>query len=100
MDNKNVSTISINEGIDYIEKELIAKLDDNVSQILASYQSLGTGTLSSANIDEIVTEIRGKINELQESFDSLSQKIRTEMSQSSENIVTSRTNIENTMSQS
>ena len=99
MDNKNVSTIGIGEGIDYLEKEFIGKLDENVNQILASYMSLGAGTLSSANIDQLVSEIRGKITELQNSFDSLASQLRTNMTQSSEAIATSRSNIENTLDQ-
>ena len=54
MDNKNVSTIGIGEGIDYLEKEFIKKLDENVNEIMATYSSLESqGILSSANINNI-----------------------------------------------
>lgn len=96
MDNKNVSTISIQEGIDFLENQFIAKLDDNVQKIIDSYSKFSQqGILSSANIDDSIKEIKFKIRDLQHEFDQLAQKIKVSMSQSSENITTSRSNIEN-----
>ena len=100
MDNKVVSTIGIEEGINYLEKEFIAKLDDNVEEILQSYSSLKEqGILSSANIDTISSEIRGRIQGLQNEFDQVAQQLRTNMAQSSESIAASRSSMENTLSQ-
>ena len=97
---KVVSTIGIEEGIDYLSSQFIAKLDDNVNEIVEQYSSLSAnGTLSSENIDNLVTGIKAEINKLQNNFDELSQKLKTNMAQSSETIATQRADIENTLNQ-
>ncbi len=98
MNNKNVSAIGIEEGINYLDKEFIAKLDENVDEILKSYSSFTEqGILSSANVDMLISEIKSKITTLQNDYDQLAQQIRTSMSQSSETITMNRSNIENTL---
>ena len=68
-ESKVVSTIGIDEGIDYLSREFIAKLDDNVNTIIEQYSSLSmNGTLSSENIDGLVAGIKAKVNELQNSY--------------------------------
>lgn len=99
-ESKVVSTIGIDEGIDYLSREFIAKLDDNVNTIIEQYSSLSmNGTLSSENIDGLVAGIKAKVNELQNSFDQLAQTLKTNMIQSSETIAANRSNIENTLNQ-
>ena len=100
VDSKVVSTIGIEEGIDYLSSQFIAKLDDNVTEIINQYSSLSAnGTLSSENIDSLVAGIKAEVSKLQNNFDALSQKLKTNMSQSSETIATQRSNIENTLNQ-
>lgn len=97
---KVVSTIGIEEGIDYLSSQFIAKLDDNVNEIVEQYSSLSAnGTLSSENIDNLVAGIKAEVNKLQNNFDELSQKLKANMSQSSETITSQRTDIENTLNQ-
>ena len=98
MNNKQVSVQSINESIDYLDKEFIAKLDENVSGVLQSYSEFKEkGILSSANIDELVIEIKAKITKLQKDFDDLAMNIKKTMTQSSEDIIIQSSNIEKTM---
>ncbi len=100
MDNKNVSTIGIGEGIDYLEKEFIAKLDENVDEIMATYGSLESqGILSSANINNITEGIKSRVNTLQSNFDTLAQSLKNGMFQSSDEIMAHRSEIENQMNQ-
>ena len=99
MDSTVVSTIGIQEGIDYIRTQFIAKLDDNVDEIINKYSAMSTGgVLSSANIDQIALEIKAKITQLQNNFDNLAADLTRAMSQSSEEVATSRSTIENDMS--
>ncbi len=96
MDNKNVSTLGIAEGIDYLEKEFIAVLDKNTEEAVDTYTKMqSSGALSSANIDSITNEIKGKVLKLQSDFDELSQRLKQGMFQSQEEIERHRNEIEN-----
>ena len=96
-DSNVVSVIGIEEGINYIKTQFIAKLDDNVDEIINKYTAMTTGgVLSSANIDQIALEIKAKITQLQNNFDTLSAELTKAMAQSSEEVSTSTSTIENT----
>ena len=98
-ENKNVSTLGISEGIDYLEKEFIAVLDDNAGEAIDTYTKVqSSGALSSANIDSITNEIKGKVSKLQSDFDELSQRLKQGMFQSQEEIERHRNEIENQLS--
>ena len=53
-----------------------------------------SGALSSANIDSITNEIKGKVAKLQSDFDELSQRLKQGMFQSQEEIERNRNEIE------
>lgn len=98
--NKNVSTLSIADGIDYLQSQFIATLDDQVSEAITAYTSIQSqGILSSANIDSITEEIKGRVTTLQSNFDSLSQRLKSGMFQSQEEIEAHRNAIESQLQQ-
>lgn len=100
MDNRNVSTIGIGEGIDYLGREFIAKLDEQTEQAIQAYTSLqAQGILSSATIDGITNEIKAKVSQLQNNFDTLAMQLKKDMGVSQENITMERTAIENELGQ-
>ncbi len=100
MDNKNVSTLSIADGIDYLSTQFIAKLDDQTQEAVDTYTKMqSSGALSSANIDAITLEIKAKVTKLQNDFDDLSNKLKQGMFQSQEEIESHRSEIENQLSQ-
>lgn len=100
LDNRNVSTQGIEDGVNYLEREFISKLDDEVSEIINTYSNLQSqGILSSQNIDSLTTGIKGKITELQTNFSALADRLKHGMIESSEQIQASRTEIENQMTE-
>ncbi len=100
MDNKNVSTIGIGEGIDYLEKQFIGPLDEQTTEILNSYSALQSqGILSSANIDSITAGIKSRIDLLQSNFNELAANLKNNMFQSSEAISAHRSQIESQMNE-
>ena len=95
MDNKTVSTVAINEAIDYINTQFMAKLDDDTAKILDQFNDLkAKEILTSANIDSLVSEIKGKINALQSSFDRVAATIKQNMAASEEAIAANRSAVE------
>ena len=95
MDNKTVSTVAINEAIDYMNSQFMSKLDDNTVKILEQFNDLKSKEiLTSANIDSLVAEIKGKINALQNSFDNVAATIRQNMAASEESIAANRSAVE------
>ncbi len=100
MDNRNVSTQGIEEGINYLEKEFIGNLDDNVTSIIDSYSSLQQqGILSSQNIDDLTIGIKKRITQLQTNFTALADRLKRGMVESSETIAANRAEIENQMTE-
>lgn len=98
-ENKIVSTLAIEDGIDYLEREVIAKLDEGADDAIKTVKDVQeSGALSSANIDSITDEIRGKLLSLQSDFDELSQRLKQGMFQSQEEIERHRNEIENQLS--
>ncbi len=98
MNNKTVSVKSIQVSIDYLEKDLIAKLDENINEVVNTYKNLQEKEiLSSANIDKLVLEIRAKITKLQNDFTELATDIKKTMVQSTEDITIQNSNIEKTL---
>ena len=95
MDNKTVSTVAINEAVDYINSQFMSKLDDDTAKILEQFNDLkAKEILTSANIDSLVAEIKGKINGLQNSFDNVAATIRQNMAASEEAIAANRSAVE------
>ena len=95
MDNRNVSTQGIIEGIDYLEKQFIANLDTQVEEIISTYANMQSqGTLSSADIDNISAGIRAKISSLQNDFGMLASNLKNSMGESSETIAAERSAME------
>lgn len=91
MDNKTVSTIAINESIDYMSTQLMAKLDDRTEQILGHFDELKSkGILTSANIDGLVAEVKNRMLTLQNDFDLLADNIKKNMATSGETIAANR----------
>ena len=100
MDNKNVSTQGIEEGINYLEREFIGKLDEQIADIINSYDTLkAQGILSSENIDNLTAGIKAKIDKLQTDFTALADRLKKGMLESSETITANRTEIENEMTE-
>ena len=98
-DNKNVSTLGIADGIEYLKNEFIAKLDEQTEEAINTYtQMQSQGTLSSANIDSITGEIKAKVTKLQNDFDDLANKLKQGMFLSQEEIESHRRDIENQLS--
>ena len=97
-DFKNVSTVNIEEGINYLKNQFIGNLDECVNEIVNQYSGLFRGVLSSNNIDALVGGIKTEINKLQSSFDEIAAKYVTTMSTSAETIAQSTSNIESTLS--
>lgn len=82
MDSKTVSVQAILDGIDYLKVNFVAKLDEQTEQAIQSYTSLKQGVLSSATIDSIIGEIKGKVTQLQNSYNEVADTIRKELSTS------------------
>lgn len=100
MDNRNVSTIGIGEGIDYIQQQFIAPLNEDVDEVISTYtQMQSQGSLSSANIDSIAQGIKSRITMLEDNFNTLAQNLKNNMFQSQEQIEAHRRDIENQMNQ-
>lgn len=94
----NVSTVSIDEAINYLKIECIAKLDDSVTDVLSSYNALKDyEILSSANIDGLANLIKAKITALQNDFDNLATSLQTEMVAAHEDISAGIQSIEHDM---
>lgn len=94
---KVVSAIGIEEGINYLQSQFIAQLDENVNEVIEQYKSLQAGALSSQNIDVLVAGINSQVTKLQSDFDDLASKIKTSMSQSTEAVTQGQANIESTL---
>lgn len=95
MDNKTVSTVAINEAIDYMNTQFMSKLDDDTTKILEQFNDLkAKEVLTSANIDSLVADIKGRINSLQSSFDNVAATIRQNMAASEEAIAANRSAVE------
>ena len=94
---KVVSAIGIEEGINYLQSQFIAQLDENVNEVIEQYKSLQAGALSSQNIDGLVAGINSQVTKLQSDFDDLASKIKTSMSQSTEAVTQGQANIESTL---
>ena len=98
-DIKNVSTMGIADGIEYLKTEFIAKLDEQTEEAINTYTQIqAQGTLSIANIDSITGEIKTKVTNLQNDFDDLANKLKQGMFQSQEEIERHRSDIENQLS--
>lgn len=97
MDNKTVSTQAILDGMDYMKTNFIAKLDEQTEQAIQSYASLKQGVLSSAVIDEIIAEIKGKVSQLQNNYNEVAESIRKDLSTTEELISQSNKNIQDTL---
>ena len=98
-DIKNVSTMGIADGIEYLKTEFIAKLDEQTEEAINTYTQIQAQcTLSSANIDSITGEIKTKVTNLQNDFDDLANKLKQGMFQSQEEIERHRSDIENQLS--
>ena len=98
-DIKNVSTMGIADGIEYLKTQFIAKLDEQTEEAINTYTQIqAQGTLSSANIDSITGEIKTKVTNLQNDFDDLANKLKQGMFQSQEEIERHRSDIENQLS--
>lgn len=98
-DIKNVSTLGIADGIDYLQSNFINKLDENVQEAVNAYKNLQSQEiLSSANIDSITSEIQAKVTQLQNDFDELGSNLKQGMFQSQEAIESHRSELENQLS--
>lgn len=87
MDNMNISVTGIEEGINYIEKEVIEKLHDEMEKVKETYSNfISNGTLSSSEVDELLQGVIKKTDSLQMKFEEVATKIKTAMTQSSEGI--------------
>ena len=83
-----------------MKKSLLQLLDDNAGEAIDTYTKVqASGALSSANIDSITNEIKGKVSKLQSDFDELSQRLKQGMFQSQEEIERHRSEIENQLQQ-
>lgn len=87
MDNMNISVTGIEEGINYIEKEVIERLHDEMEKVKETYSNfISNGTLSSSEVDELLQGVIKKTDSLQMKFEEVATKIKTTMTQSSEGI--------------
>lgn len=98
MDNKTVSTIAINEAIDYMGSKFMARVDQNANEVVSHFKELTSrGILTSAEIDQIFTELESKIHNLKESFDATSSKLRSIANESRAMIEKQRSEAQNTL---
>lgn len=96
MSDKTVSIQAILDGIDYLKNNFIAKLDDQTQQAIDAYTNLNQ-SLSSTAIDEVVAELKLKVENLQKSYNDIAEKIRVDLSASEEVIAQSSKNILDTL---
>ena len=75
--------------------QFMSKLDDDTTKILEQFNDLkAKEVLTSANIDSLVADIKGRINSLQSSFDNVAATIRQNMAASEEAIAANRSAVE------
>ena len=86
MDNNNVSVKALSDAIWAIQRDYMEKISDAVDSIINQYKGLGAGTLSSAEIDRLVSEINMKTTKLQNDFIQVSNELRKSIGQSQEEI--------------
>lgn len=99
MDNKEASVTAILEGVDYLKTQFDNHMTEETEQVNQAYDSLKAGGLTSANIDEIFMEIKTKINNLKQEFETVETNIRNDLTTSAETIDTSTKNIVDTLNQ-
>lgn len=79
MDNKTISIQAILDGIDYLDVNFMAKLDEEIDHVLEVYNNLKSGGMSSSSIDVILDEIKLKVTSLQSSYQEVCDSIKKEM---------------------
>lgn len=98
MNNKTASKELILEGIEYLKQDFTNRMNMQVQEIDTEYTELKTrGYLTSANIDSIIMEIKGKINNLKEDFESVSAQITRDLQTTSEILESGQRGIESTL---
>ena len=91
--NNNVSVQAMLESVQTIRSNIIAPINDNVANIVQEYRNLAGGTLSSQDIDSIVSEINNKTTALENDFNNLITELTSMMTTSSEEIDRSQKSI-------
>ena len=71
MDRKEASVTAILEGVDYLKTQFNNHMTDETNQVNEAYDSLSAGGLTSQRIDEIFGEIKTRINNLKQEFDTV-----------------------------
>ena len=99
MDRKEASVTAILEGVDYLKTQFNNHMTDETNQVNEAYDSLKTGGLTSQRIDEIFGEIKTRINNLKQEFDTVETNIRNDLTTSAETIDTADKNILDTLNQ-
>lgn len=99
MDRKEASVTAILEGVDYLKTQFNNRMTDETNQVNEAYDSLRTGGLTSQKIDEIFREIKTRINNLKQEFDTVETNIRNDLTTSAETIDTADKNILDTLNQ-
>lgn len=84
--NNNVSVTALSNAILDIQRNYIEKISDRVNEIINQYKGLGAGTLSSSEIDLLVSEINMRTTKLQNDFVTISNELRKAIGQSQEEI--------------
>lgn len=98
MDSKTVSTQAILDGVDYLNVNFMAKLDEEVGRALEVYNNLKNGGMSSASIDVILNEIQSKVTSLQAGYQEVCDTIKKEMGVTEELVSQSSKSIVDTLS--
>ena len=99
MDRKEASVTAILEGVDYLKTQFNNHMTDETNQVNEAYDSLRAGCLTSQRIDEIFGEIKTRINNLKQEFDTVETNIRNDLTTSAETIDTADKNILDTLNQ-
>ena len=99
MDRKEASVTAILEGVDYLKTQFNNHMTDETNQVNEAYDSLRSGGLTSQRIDEIFGEIKTRINNLKQEFDTVETNIRNDLTTSAETIDTADKNILDTLNQ-
>ena len=99
MDRKEASVTAILEGVDYLKTQFNNHMTDETNQVNEAYDSLRAGGLTSRRIDEIFGEIKTRINNLKQEFDTVETNIRNDLTTSAETIDTADKNILDTLNQ-
>lgn len=94
MSTYNVSQMEIDNAISYIRGTFMKKLLDNGEAILNEYSKINTA-LQSQQIDELIVTQKRKLDEIEKKFEFVSNTIKNQMINTSEQVQKSTANINN-----